>query len=55
MSPEAGWKIDPGKPGGFVIIPAITVPVFIGKNKSGAYGSALDVGLACKISLGFAF
>ncbi|GHV88421.1 hypothetical protein AGMMS50267_07810 [Spirochaetia bacterium] len=55
VSPEAGWKIDPGKPGGFVIIPAVTVPVFIGRDKGSAYGSSIDVGLHSTISLGFAF
>ncbi|GHV28399.1 hypothetical protein AGMMS4952_11930 [Spirochaetia bacterium] len=55
VSPEAGWKIDPGKPGGFVIIPAVTVPVFIGRDKGSAYGSSIDVGLLSTISLGFAF
>lgn len=55
VSPEAGLKIDPGKPGGFVIIPTITVPVFIGKEKGGTYGSSIDVGLHSTISLGFAF
>ncbi|GHV81077.1 hypothetical protein AGMMS49944_28680 [Spirochaetia bacterium] len=55
VSPEAGWKIDPGKPGGFVIIPAITVPVFIGRDKGSAYGKSIEVGLLSTISLGFAF
>ncbi|GHT94118.1 hypothetical protein FACS1894141_0160 [Spirochaetia bacterium] len=55
VSPEAGLKIDPGKPGGFVIIPTVTVPVFIGRDKGGAYGSAINVGLHSTISLGFAF
>ncbi|GHU74616.1 hypothetical protein FACS189450_15260 [Spirochaetia bacterium] len=55
VSPEAGLKIDPGKPGGFVIIPTITVPVFIGKERGSAYGSSIDVGLQSTISLGFAF
>jgi hypothetical protein len=55
LSPELGWKIDPGKPGGFVIMPALTVPVFIGKGKGSAYGSSIDVGLHYRISLGLAF
>jgi hypothetical protein len=55
LSPEAGWKIDPGKPGGFVIMPSVTVPVFIGKGKDSAYGNSIDVGLLYRISLGFAF
>jgi hypothetical protein len=55
LSPEAGWKIDPGRPGGFVIMPAFTVPVFIGKDKGSAYGSFFDVGLLYRLSLGFAF
>lgn len=55
VNPETGWKIDPGKPGGFVIIPAVSVPVFIGKEKGSAYGSSIDVGLQSTISLGFVF
>ncbi|GHT77616.1 hypothetical protein FACS1894130_02500 [Spirochaetia bacterium] len=55
VSPEAGGKIDPGNPDGFVIIPVVSVPVFIGKDKGSAYGSSIDVGLVCRISLGFVF
>jgi hypothetical protein len=47
VSPEAGWKIDPGNPGGLVIIPAATVRLLIGKS--------INVGLLYRISLGFAF
>jgi len=32
ISPETGWKIDIGKPGGFFIQPGVKIPITIGIN-----------------------
>ena len=40
ITPEIGWKIDTGRPGGFFIQPGIKIPITLGVNN---YTNAFDV------------
>jgi hypothetical protein len=59
VSPGIGWKLDPGKPGGFFIEPGISVPITIGKTSywlaeiEGEVG--VSVGFIIYCGLGAAF
>jgi len=37
ITPEVGWKIDPGDPGGFFMSPGIKVPVIFGVSSTSSY------------------
>ncbi|MCL1958711.1 MAG: hypothetical protein FWF68_03835 [Spirochaetes bacterium] len=60
ISPELGWKIDVGKPGGFFIQPGVKVPITIGSNSISYWGYVdkkfgVGVGVVPYFGLGLAF
>jgi hypothetical protein len=57
ISPEIGWKIDVGKPGGFFLQPGMKLPVTLGKREY--YNTSVEDGgsdeLAGKFGVGVGF
>jgi hypothetical protein len=55
VNPGIGLKIDIGRPGGFILTPAIDTPIVIGKEQGLKYGSYIGIGYIGKLSLGYCF
>ncbi|GMO45136.1 MAG: hypothetical protein Ta2B_26160 [Termitinemataceae bacterium] len=55
ISPGLGLKIDIGRVGGFVLIPAIDVPLFFDKKIDNSKSYPLAVGVLAKLTIGYSF
>jgi len=56
--PEIGWKIDVGQPGGFFMMPCITIPIMIDNRFGGSgewWGNFFPAGRTFYFGLGWAF